>query len=858
MNVDQHGRYLSKEHRVHLDTLGSAFPHCRTVLAGIVCFVILFSSILIPYVIADWTMYGGDSSHSNVGTGNPSLSPTIIWNFNGKNGSDQFDGSPAVVDDVMYIGADDANVYALNATSGVKLWAYTTGGVVRSSPAVVDGVVYIGSFDDKIYALNAANGAKLWDYSTGASVYSSPAVVNGVVYVGSEDGNLYALDAANGNKLWNRTLGSVVESPAVADGMVYIGSWEDGVIYALNAANGAEIWSYSTGGSYVWSSPVVVNGVVYGVYGGSVEQGIAYALNATNGAKLWSFSTGTDVEGSPAFFNGVVYIASMSGHVYALDASSGSLLWSCTVAANISASPVIAGGAVYVGGQDGLFYALDASSGVQLWNRTVFGVISSPAVVNGVVYLGSDSANAYALGTSASSPTSTPAPSPTPVQSPTPLPTAQPSPNTINSNSTWTTANSPYTITSPTIIARGVTVTIQPGVTVDINQGAYLQVNGALKAVGSGPGSIQFNGAGSLILANDSIGCVIENADVTLKSFNGFIVCSSAEIQGDTITCGIYMGGGSPVISGNNITGQLWGNESLQAPLIINNIVVGQIFVRSGSPTITKNVVAGVLNCGDVVNESCFNPLSLCVAIEAGPTNTESPVNAVITDNTVTCGAVGIAAGEFWGTTALIENNLVENCTEEGMSISSTATVENNTLINNNIGIWIFNFWSSPSLTIPALPTVIGNNIINSSQYSINYGSNLNLNATYNWWGTTDPASINQTIYDHNSDPTIGNVIYLPCLTAPNPMAYPNPNAPLITPIATPTPTSPANNTQQTDTTTTYFSTESNSTATADQTLPAQTLLHQNLWILTALLSAPAAFASIIFYATKHPKTPPN
>jgi outer membrane protein assembly factor BamB len=54
---------------------------------------------------------------------------------------------------VVYFGSADANIYALNASSGTKLWSYPTSGYVESSPAVVNGVVYIGSLDGNIYAL---------------------------------------------------------------------------------------------------------------------------------------------------------------------------------------------------------------------------------------------------------------------------------------------------------------------------------------------------------------------------------------------------------------------------------------------------------------------------------------------------------------------------------------------------------------------------------------------------------------------------------------------------------------------------------------------------------------------------------
>src|SRR5580692_8780642 len=115
-------------------------------------------------------------------------------------------------------------------------WSYKTGNSVQTSPAVANGVVYVGSDDSKVYALNASTGTKLWgNYATGSAVYSSPAVANGVVYVGSDDNNVYALNASTGDKLWSYYTGSgkaLDSSPAVANGMVYIGSWQS-TVYAF-------------------------------------------------------------------------------------------------------------------------------------------------------------------------------------------------------------------------------------------------------------------------------------------------------------------------------------------------------------------------------------------------------------------------------------------------------------------------------------------------------------------------------------------------------------------------------------------------------------------------------------------------
>jgi outer membrane protein assembly factor BamB len=67
--------------------------------------------------------------------------------------------SPAVANGVVYVGSVDGNVYALNASTGAKLWSFNAGDVVASSPAVANGVVYIGSFDNKVYAFDQTGGA---------------------------------------------------------------------------------------------------------------------------------------------------------------------------------------------------------------------------------------------------------------------------------------------------------------------------------------------------------------------------------------------------------------------------------------------------------------------------------------------------------------------------------------------------------------------------------------------------------------------------------------------------------------------------------------------------------------------------
>ncbi|MEM0465244.1 MAG: PQQ-binding-like beta-propeller repeat protein, partial [Candidatus Pacearchaeota archaeon] len=90
----------------------------------------------------------------------------------------------------------------INLTIEIK-WNYSTENAIFSSPAVVNNILYIGSTDNKTYALNATNGSLIWNYSTENAIFSSPAVVNNILYIGSTDNKTYALNATNGSLIWN-------------------------------------------------------------------------------------------------------------------------------------------------------------------------------------------------------------------------------------------------------------------------------------------------------------------------------------------------------------------------------------------------------------------------------------------------------------------------------------------------------------------------------------------------------------------------------------------------------------------------------------------------------------------------------
>jgi outer membrane protein assembly factor BamB len=375
-----------------------------------------------------WPMFHHDLIHSGYSTSAAPKTNQTLWTYNT---SGYVDSSPAVVNGTVYVGSNDDNVYALNATTGALAWKYKTGGGVDSSPAVAGGVVYIGSEDDNVYALNATTGALVWKYTTGGEVESSPAVTGGVVYVGSDNENVYALNVSTGTLVWNCTTeGPVYSSPAVSNSVVYVSATaptpqgQGGITYALNASTGTLVWNY-TAPSYeslkgwITNSPLVLDDVVFVIawYEGPIPFGHVFALNASTGAPIWSSGVGGYVgQSDPAVAGGVIFIGTPPpvpfgyGYVFALNASTGTFLWQYASRNSTIFSPSIADGVILVGA--GYEYsisgvpfkkyrvlALNASTGSLVWSRTTGGWVESPpAVANGVVYAGSDDGKVYAFG----------------------------------------------------------------------------------------------------------------------------------------------------------------------------------------------------------------------------------------------------------------------------------------------------------------------------------------------------------------------------------------------------------------------------------------------------------------------------
>jgi hypothetical protein len=162
-------------------------------------------------------------------------SPTVI-NVN---------GSP-----VVYVGGYDRKIHAINGNTGAALDGYTAfsaGSGFETNPLVIEGIIYAGNRDGNMYALNATTGEKLWHFATGGPILFSAAYKNNVIYFASNDSRAYALNATNGALVWKS---------AKLPGAGFHSYWP--VIYN-HSATGKDYVSFTTGENYLYSIRSLTN-----------------------------------------------------------------------------------------------------------------------------------------------------------------------------------------------------------------------------------------------------------------------------------------------------------------------------------------------------------------------------------------------------------------------------------------------------------------------------------------------------------------------------------------------------------------------------------------------------------------------
>lgn len=269
-----------------------------------------------------------------------------INSFNVFNSKTYGGGSAVGPDDIIYQGARDGKLYAIN-NDGSQKWAYDTGATNKNLdcfPAVKsDGsIVYILDGDNVLHAINTSNRSKNWTQNLEGTANKAGAVAidkDGRIYVGTRS-YIYAF-SQEGEQLW-RASATVTEigSFAIDGSTLYAAQISGAGLVAINTADGSIKWTVPANGD-AYAPVVDKNGNVYFVDKGGKS---LYAVNP-QGALEWKFNAGAALTYCFPVLDekGIIYFGASDGVIHAVDTSTGEEVWNMTTDATGDNKKIMAG-----------------------------------------------------------------------------------------------------------------------------------------------------------------------------------------------------------------------------------------------------------------------------------------------------------------------------------------------------------------------------------------------------------------------------------------------------------------------------------------------------------------------------------
>lgn len=300
---------------------------------------------------------------------------------------------PILHNGLILSGADDGIFRARHIQDGTEAWKHKVSAVpfrkgIFSTAAVHRNVVYFGAYDGNVYALESATGKEVWVYRDADWVGSSPALAHdlGLLFIGLEyglwnkRGGIAALDSETGEEKWSvRTMPQFTHGSPVysaRERMVFCGS-NDGVLYAYTAKNGSFCWSFATGGSIKGTPTYDMQRRLIIV--SSFDKKV-YALDAKTGALRWVRELGEALYSGPTITAELCYVGSLDKHVYGLSLDTGEVRWQTATHGRVFCAPVLIEGSLFIGSNDGQLYELDPETGKRRsFFQTAERIVNPPA-----------------------------------------------------------------------------------------------------------------------------------------------------------------------------------------------------------------------------------------------------------------------------------------------------------------------------------------------------------------------------------------------------------------------------------------------------------------------------------------------
>ncbi len=342
---------------------------------------------------ADWPIFRGNPLQTGVAAGTLPEKLEVVWTFKT---DDAIEGTPAIVNGIVYLGSYDDFLYAIDLKTGKEVWK-TKLFAMKAPVSYAQGRVYVGDINGDFYCLDAKTGKKLWTFPCQAEITAGANFYKDKILIGSHDQNFYCLNT-NGQQVWKVSIdGPVYGSAAVVGDRTFVAGC-DSILHILDAASGKELGAVELPGQ---------SGATAAIAGDSLYLGTAASqvvgLNWKTGKIRWRFEPRRQQRqffASAALTDKLAIIGGRDKRIYGLDQKTGKQVWSYLTNGRVDSSPVVVNQRVYCGSmsRDGEFYVLDLQGNLVEKLELDGAIIGSPAFDQDRLIVGTEKGTVYCLG----------------------------------------------------------------------------------------------------------------------------------------------------------------------------------------------------------------------------------------------------------------------------------------------------------------------------------------------------------------------------------------------------------------------------------------------------------------------------
>jgi outer membrane protein assembly factor BamB len=239
-------------------------------------------------------------------------------------------GPPVVDGGLVYFGAYDGNVYALDETDGHCVWVFEgADGPIIGGVALAEDILYFGSDDGNLYGVEPATGVLTsGPFDAGDAIWTTPLIVEDAMYFATVGGQVWALTAADLHPMWSRpfkTSAGLITDPVIAgegeEAVLVVGGIGE-KLFGLDPDTGEEVWDGPyKGGNWFWGRPEIDGNTLY--YPNLDHK--VHAVDAATGESAWDkpFAAEEAIRAAPVLIDDLLAVVDRKGNVFSIDPVSG-------------------------------------------------------------------------------------------------------------------------------------------------------------------------------------------------------------------------------------------------------------------------------------------------------------------------------------------------------------------------------------------------------------------------------------------------------------------------------------------------------------------------------------------------------